>query len=103
MLRPGSPMAQGFSLARRVALFFVLVLAALSAPGQKLQLQIEPEWQGAPLALFRTLPAKAADFSVSRLDGLLSELALQRTNGSWLKSDGWYVFFSAEQGRLSAV
>lgn len=40
---------------------------------------------------------------MSRLDGLLSRLALQRTDGTWLESGRWHVFVSAEKGRLSAT
>src|SRR6185436_4659856 len=38
-----------------------------------------------------------------RVDGLLSDLALQRLDGTWLKSDRWYVFFSVEKRRLTAI
>ncbi len=72
--------------------------------GQKLQLEFEPEWQGRPLALNKKLPGARVDgMSISRLDGLLSQLALQRTDGSWLESDRWQVFLSAEKLRLSGT
>ncbi|HUR47324.1 MAG TPA: MbnP family protein, partial [Candidatus Saccharimonadales bacterium] len=35
--------------------------------------------------------------------GLLSELALQRLDGTWVESTQWHVFFSLEKGRLSAT
>ena len=41
--------------------------------------------------------------TVTRLDGLLSDLALQRSDGSWLKSEGWHGFFSLEKQRLSVM
>jgi hypothetical protein len=76
----------------------------MPASGQKLRLEIEPEWQGRPLVLNQKLPGgKVGGISISRLDGLLSQLALQRTDGSWLESEQWHVFFSAEKQRLSAV
>ena len=75
-----------------------------SAFAQKLQLEIEPEWQGKPLVLGRRLPSKQVDgISISRLDGLLSQLALQRTDGTWLESEQWHVYFNAQNQRLSAT
>lgn len=41
--------------------------------------------------------------SISRLDGLLSGLALQRADGSWLESGEWRAFFGVEKRRLSAM
>jgi len=74
------------------------------ASAQKLQLEIEPEWRGKPIVLGNTLPGvPGKEISISRLDGLLSHLALQRTDGSWLESDRWHVFLSAEKQRLSAI
>jgi cytochrome c peroxidase len=80
------------------------VLTLCSAQAQKLQIELEPQWHDKPLLLGSELQgAKVERFSISRLDGLLSQLELQRSNGSWLKSDRWHVFFSAEKRRLSAV
>ena len=74
------------------------------AQAQKLRIELEPEWRGKPLALGSEAPgSKVERLSISRLDGLLSELELQRSDGSWLKSDRWHVFFSAEKQRLSGV
>ncbi len=79
------------------------MLLALSAPAQKLRIEIEPRWGDAPLKLASPLAlAQANDLTVSRLDGLLSELALQRTDGTWLESRDWFVFLSVEKRRLSA-
>ncbi len=75
-----------------------------SAFGQKLQLEIEPAWQGKPLVLGQRLPSERVDgISISRLDGLLSQLALQRTDGSWLESEQWQVYLNAQKQRLSAT
>ncbi len=72
--------------------------------GQRLQLEIEPQWQGRPLALNRQLPGgHVAELSISRLDGLLSQLELQRMDGTWLASDQWFVFLSVEKQRLSGL
>lgn len=101
-MAPGQPTGRGVPCA--VWLAFCFFWLPLSISGQKLQLEIEPEWQGAPLVLGKELlGSKAKGMSISRLDGLLSGLALQRTNGTWLESGQWHVFVSAEKGRLSAM
>lgn len=85
-------------------LLLVALLCAAPARAQKLRLEFEPRWADAPLQLSRALPgAKARELSVSRLDGLLSELALQRADGTWLESQSWFAFLSAEKNRLSAT
>src|SRR5207244_1364797 len=54
--------------------------------GQALRLEIEPEWQGNPVVLGETLSAaRVSGMSLSRVDGLLSRLALRRADGSWLE------------------
>ncbi len=71
---------------------------------QKLRLEFEPEWQGKPLRLNQRLDHKAGgEFSISRLDGLISQLALQRLDGTWLETDRWYFFLSVSQGRLTTT
>src|SRR5262245_55223761 len=86
---------------------FLCLIQVFPAAAQKLQLEIQPEWrwdgQPVPLVLGKVLASKVDGLSISRLDGLLSELALQRSDGSWLKSGSWHVFFSAEKGRLTAM
>ena len=97
----GRPAGPGFS---RVSLLVPLIcLVASLCSAQKLKFEIEPEWQGKPLVLGSELPGKTDGFSVSRFDGLLSQLELQRSDGTWLKSDRWHVFFSAETRRLTAM
>lgn len=79
------------------------MLLALPAPAQKLRLEFEPLWANAQLALASPLASSnATGLTVTRLDGLLSELALQRADGTWLESRDWFVFLSAEKRRLSA-
>ena len=85
-------------------LAFIWLVCLAPAFGQKLQLEIEPEWQGKPLVLNQKLSSeRISEISVSRLDGLLSQLALQRADGSWLESEQWHVFLSTEKQRLSAM
>jgi cytochrome c peroxidase len=100
----GQPHAQGISLAKWLAVILCVSVSLAPAKAQKLRLEIEPQWRGKPLVLGNQLSdSKVAKFSISRLDGLLSDLALQRSDGSWLKSGEWHVFISAEKGRLAAI
>jgi len=79
-------------------------LASLSpAVAQILRLEIKPVWCNQPLFLDKQLAdAQVRGLSISRLDGLLSQLALQRSDGSWLESDQWHAFLSADRQRLTA-
>ena len=87
-----------------VTLALIAPLFVAPASGQKLRLEFEPRWSDKALALGQSLSnATTNAMSISRLDGLLSQLALQRTDGSWLESKDWFVFLSAEKRRLSAV
>ena len=82
---------------------FALVLLTLPAHAHKLRLEIAPVWNGQPLVIGEPLGSHVNKMAISRLDGLLSDLALQRTNDTWLKSDRWNAFISLEKGRLSAI
>jgi cytochrome c peroxidase len=103
---PGRPTRRGVFRGFWLACFLLpawLVQLAL-ANAQKLQLEFDPEWRGAPLILGRQLPdAHAKAMSISRFDGLLSQLALQRSDGTWLESARWHVSFSTEKRRLTAT
>jgi cytochrome c peroxidase len=71
---------------------------------QKLCIELEPEWRGEPLVLNRVLSSdRRHSLSISRLDGLLSQLALQRLDGTWLESKEWTVYFSVGEKRLAAL
>ena len=101
----GRPISQDISWGVRLAccllLFWLLPLPRAGA--QRLQLEIEPEWRGHGLNPGSQIKGSHLEgLSVSRLDGLLSELALQRSDGTWMQSGQWQVFFSLERGRLSA-
>jgi cytochrome c peroxidase len=74
----------------------------LRAQAQQLHLEMIPSWNDAPLVANRSISAER-NISISRVDGLLSELALQRADGTWLESRDWYAFFSLERGRISAL
>ena len=92
------------SLLLRVWLIIGLFLYGHLAVAQKLQLEIEPRWHTNILTLHNVLQSpKVSGLKFSRLDGLFSQLALQRLDGSWLESKDWHMFLSAEKRRLSAI
>ena len=97
-LRGNSRMAW---LACGLALGWLAFAAQLS--GQELRLEIVPEWEGNPVVLGETVSSeRVSGMSLSRVDGLLSRLGLRRADGSWLESDRWHVYVSAEKRRLTA-
>ncbi|MGZ8901130.1 MAG: MbnP family protein [Limisphaerales bacterium] len=69
----------------------------------KLQIDFAPYWRGRPLAIGKLLEAEVSGLSVTRVDWLLSELALKRTNGSWVAAPEWSALLSAGKQRLSVV
>ena len=81
---------------------FLFTLATPLAAGQ-LRLEIEPQWSGVPVILNRELPAAVPSLTIDRCDGLLSELSLQRADGTWLESRDWFAFISLAQQRLGAT
>lgn len=107
--RMHSPHGHRLSTASAVLLHrgLVLVVVALACiPGrggaQALRLHIHPTTAGKEWGLNEPLPGKNAP-RVTRLDFLLSGLALRRQDGSWLESQDWYASLSAaEPGKLIA-
>src|SRR5687767_14786937 len=86
---PGRANAPGIWPDWRVWLtsFVLLLSTILPAPAQKLQLEIQPQWHDQPIMLNGPLPSQQVNgLTLSRLDGLLSQLALQRLDGSWMES-----------------
>jgi cytochrome c peroxidase len=69
--------------------------------GQELRLEVVPVAHGKALRLNEPLATKVAT-QVTRLDCLLSELALQKQDGTWLESRDWFAYLSATSGRLTA-
>jgi len=85
-----------------VGLIALVVWAPLAcdAGQSKMRLEIVPQWQGAP---FEASKMMATDTRViSRLDYLLSKLALKRADGRWLESEDWFAFFSLDKGKRLA-
>ncbi len=73
----------------------------LPAVGQELRLEVVPMAHGQPLRLNEPLSA-VQSAQISRLDFLLSGLALHRQDGTWMESRDWFAYLSAASGRLTA-
>ncbi|WP_322278178.1 MbnP family protein [Prosthecobacter sp.] len=78
----------------------VLVLM-LPAVAQELRLDVRPVTQGAEMRLNEALAGRPAA-RVTRLDFLLSGLALKKKDGPWLESLDWFAYVSAASGRMTA-
>jgi cytochrome c peroxidase len=86
---------------RAIALLVLLVVVAIrpapAAGASVLRLEFFPTLGGKPLAV----PAATGEpIGVSRLDWLVSGLALQRADGSWMEGREWFGALSAAEGRL---
>jgi cytochrome c peroxidase len=76
------------------ALFLPLLSGAQTAPVTRLE--ITPVLNGEPLGKDAWQDER---FAVTRLDYLLSALALQNEDGTWLESEDWHGFLSLEKNR----
>ncbi|OYW75943.1 MAG: hypothetical protein B7Z37_11120 [Verrucomicrobia bacterium 12-59-8] len=76
-------------------------LLLLPAAAQELRLEIVPMADGQALRLNEPL-APGLAVRLTRMDFLLSGLALQRQDGTWLESQDWFAYLSAATGRLTA-
>jgi cytochrome c peroxidase len=86
-----------------IAVSLAWLLTGRSSFAEKLQIQIVPEWKGHPIQLNSPPGPELKGFSLTRIDGLLSDLALKRTDGSWLEARDWFAFFSLAKNRLAAT
>ncbi|MGV3664257.1 MAG: MbnP family protein [Prosthecobacter sp.] len=76
------------------------LLGEVQARGQALRLRIHPTIGLQDTTLNESLPGKRG-MCPTRLDFLLSGLALRRKDGTWLESQDWYAYVSAS-GRMTA-
>lgn len=88
-------------LSWRKTLGLLPLLLALSLHAQGLQIQVLPTAAGRAMALNQP-QADGHETRLTRLDFLLSGLALQRKDGSWLESQDWFAYLSAGSGRMTA-
>ena len=79
--------------------------ATASSDERNLRVQIVPQFNGRPLEFEKLSLTNAAGqiFSVTRLDFLLSDFALRRSDGSWLEQTNRQAFLSPGQNRSSFV
>ena len=86
-------------------IFGWLLLGALwnAACAANLQIEISPKVSGEPLqpASFRYQTSAQETFSITRVSYLVSEFALQRTDGSWLELSNSIAWLDYEQNRNS--
>ena len=63
----------------------------------------EPQFRGQPLVFdeLRATNNSGQALAITRLDLLLSGLAVRRTNGTWLEKPYWFAFLSARAGRTN--
>lgn len=66
---------------------------------------IEPRFRGEALVFdqLRCTNAAGQTLAVTRLDMLLSGIAVRRTIGSWLEKHHWFAFINAREGRTNFV
>lgn len=91
----------------RIFAFAAVITAAFAAPGlaaaAAMRLEFEPQWAGIALRPdFWQPDASPSGLTVTRMDYLLSGLALRREDGSWLESQDWFAFLSLDKGRNRA-
>ena len=68
-------------------------------------IRFQPSWGDSPVELNQILGEDGArvPLSVSRLDFIVSQAALQREDGTWLESADWFACIRTEQGRNTAI
>ncbi|MEW6304282.1 MAG: MbnP family protein [Verrucomicrobiota bacterium] len=71
--------------------------------GASLNVQFKPQFNGATLALDSLAFTNAAGqtLSVSRLDFLLSDFALRKSDGVWIENTNWQAYASVTAGRTT--
>ena len=85
--------------------FILLLTAAGSALASDLRVRLDLRFNGAPLVFDSPANTNAAGqaVSISRLDFLLSDFALRRTDGAWINRTNWFASVRARDGRTSFV
>ena len=90
------------NLALKKILLLPLLLAA-GAGAADLRVDLAPQFNGAPL-VFDSLANQTANgqtISVTRLDFLLSDIALRRADGTWIEQKNWFAFIGARDGKTN--
>jgi cytochrome c peroxidase len=89
--------------ARNILLCLAVFGSLNVAPAATLEIQITPKFSGEDLqpASFRYQTSANETFSITRVSYLISDLELQRTDGSWLEFSNSVAWLDAGQGRDS--
>jgi cytochrome c peroxidase len=91
---------------KRARIKFILLFATaitFSAAGSDLQVEFIPQFNGAPLVFdaLKNQTAAGQKISVTRLDFLLSDIALRRADGVWIGQKNWFAYISARDGKTN--
>ncbi|HZM01488.1 MAG TPA: MbnP family protein [Candidatus Saccharimonadales bacterium] len=86
---------------------WILLAAWTVAPAAAadLELSIAPQFNGAPLVFDSLVQRTAAGqtISITRLDAMLSDIALRRTDGIWIGQSDWFACMSAREGKTNFI
>ncbi len=88
--------------ALKTFLLFQLLLAT-GAGAADLRVDFAPQFNGTPL-VFDSLANQIASgqtISVTRLDFLLSDIALHQADGTWIEQKNWFAFIGARDGKTN--
>jgi hypothetical protein len=79
----------------------VALLPSVVGRAADLQVEVLPLFNGAPLIFDSITNVTAAGqvISVTRLDFLLSDFALRRSDGTWIGQTNWFAYVNAREGR----
>lgn len=84
---------------RFFAMLVAMMIGTLTAQGQN---QVEPAIRLQFTMLSKGQPLDLHRAKISRLEFLLSELALKDSSGKWIPSEDWFAHFNAIEGKLQA-
>jgi hypothetical protein len=87
------------------AVCLLAIAARASAASPALHITIVPRFNAAALAFDKPAQTNAAaqEFSVTRLDFLLSDFALHRAEGTWLQTTNWQACVKLGDNRSNAT
>jgi cytochrome c peroxidase len=86
---------------RVIAIGILLLTQGLAANATNLEITIAPRFNNAPLVFDSNQTAAGQTISVSRLDFLVSDIALRRTGGAWILASNQFAYVSGREGRTS--
>lgn len=92
--------------ALRLIVLSILILSHWAfAQDAGLEVKIIPRFNNAPLVFDSPSEETAAGqkISVTRLDFLLSSIALHRAGGAWVAQTNWFAYISARDGRTNFI